>query len=89
MADRGGGTNRYADTEARDTLEQWALSVPAPGPSLRSTSSASSVSSNGLFFCDILADIGTISGLEKSRRASKLPDLDDGTSWEASREYAS
>lgn len=46
VADGSLGTECYTDTEATDRLEEVALSVPAPGPSLRSASSSSSVSSN-------------------------------------------
>ncbi|KAN0116709.1 hypothetical protein V8E51_002686 [Hyaloscypha variabilis] len=46
VAVRSSGTNCYADTEATDRLEEGALYVPAPGPSLRSACSSSSGSRN-------------------------------------------
>jgi hypothetical protein len=46
VANSSGGSERYVDTEATDRLEEWALYVPAPGPSLRSASSSSSVNSS-------------------------------------------
>ena len=71
MADRSHGTAGSTDTETTNKLEELALSVPAPGPSLRSARFIFFCKFKLLnFSCDILADTGTISGLEKSRPAS-------------------
>jgi hypothetical protein len=43
LAARTDGDTYSTDKEARDIIEEWALSIPAPGPSLRDSSFSASL----------------------------------------------